>query len=97
MTIRDHDPRFEQHPHMHHHAHDHLPSHTHDHTHTHEPLPPRRGLSRRGFLFTTAATATGLLLARLERVAGRPLFPASDRAETHLHRARRSYRLYVDG
>ncbi len=77
MTIRDHDPRFEQHPHMHHHAHDHLPPHTPDHAHAHEPLPPQHGLSRRGFLFTAAATATGLLLARLERAAGRPLFPAS--------------------
>jgi alpha-mannosidase len=77
MTIRDHDPRFEQHPHMHYHAHEHLPSHTPDHTHAHEPLPSQRGLSRRGFLFTAAATATGLLLARFERVAGRSLFPAN--------------------
>ena len=75
MTSSRHDPRFEQHPHMHQHAHDHLPPHAHDHAHGH--VPPPHSLSRRGFLFTAAATATGLLLARLERVAGRPLFPAS--------------------
>src|SRR5512139_1058278 len=85
MTSRSHDPRFEQHPHLPGHGHAHVHAHPHDPDQAHLPVPvfthasdltqPRR-VSRRGFLFTAAATATGLLFAKLERVAGRPLLPA---------------------
>jgi alpha-mannosidase len=79
MTSSKHDPRLDHHPHLP--GHDQAHVHPHDHQHDHAQAPsPNLGqppkLSRRGFLFTAAATATGLLFAKLERVAGRPLLPA---------------------
>jgi alpha-mannosidase len=78
MTSRNFDPRFDHHPHLPDHGHDHAPTHAHVHAHMHAHTPPHdqsspHGLTRRGFLFTSAATTAGLLLVRLERVIGRPI------------------------
>jgi alpha-mannosidase len=76
MTSSKHDPRLDHHPHFHGHSHAYAHPHEHVHEHPHAPeCVPNPPLSRRGFLFTAAATATGLLLARLERAVGRPLLP----------------------
>lgn len=75
MTSSKHDPRLDHHPHLPGHDHAHVHPHGPAHTHSSNRGQPLK-LSRRGFLFTAAATATGLLFAKLERVAGRPLLQA---------------------